>query len=529
MRNLFFIFIIFVLLACNPEGNNNGIDNPSQEPLVFMDSGIDYTESTESIVNPGRGFYRALAHDFSQSSLPWWWNQTDITNMTINTGNWVPGYPAHSTAWQGAGILHFHFGLSPYSANAMPGASNRDISQGSLSVLRQVLGFVRNSDATAILRFSYDIEGPASSDPPSDREPGMEWIERHIEQLGVVIEEFRDVVSMVESGMFGPWGEQHSTTISDPANEENYYRLVEAWLKAVPSRRINVRRPLYFRHWANERFGQSHGINLTDANMANFQIREGMDDAYRVGVYNDGYLGSHNDLGTFSNREQEVRWLANHTRHTYYGGEVVADSNSDVTGDVIGDFNNINFIKQEAFRTHTSYLNWLWNYQVIGTWIQNIYSGSNPIYNTGSITEYNYISNHLGYRIVIRESAFTESRPGRTTSFKLVLENVGFGNVLNQTRTQVIISQNSINYVYDLDLDIRRVTSGSTAAGGELVEFNFNIGLPSNIPPGEWNVYLKISDVLETTGFNRRIRFANNGDIWNPALAANYLGTIVVQ
>ena len=44
---------------------------------------------------------------------------------------------------------------------------------------------------------------------------------------------------------------------------------------------------------------------------------------YRVGVFNDGYLGSYDDRGTFRNRTKEVTWLENQAKHTLYGGEIV--------------------------------------------------------------------------------------------------------------------------------------------------------------------------------------------------------------
>lgn len=40
-----------------------------------------------------------------------------------------------------------------------------------------------------------------------------------------------------------------------------------------------------------------------------------------MGLYNDGYMGSNSDLGTFSNREIETNWLHRVTEETYYGGE----------------------------------------------------------------------------------------------------------------------------------------------------------------------------------------------------------------
>ena len=43
--------------------------------------------------------------------------------------------------------------------------------------------------------------------------------------------------------------------------------------------------------------------------------------ASRVGLYNDGYMGSDSDLGTFHDRERDLKWLRQQTYTSYYGGE----------------------------------------------------------------------------------------------------------------------------------------------------------------------------------------------------------------
>jgi hypothetical protein len=287
------------------------VDCRNIQDLKMHDIDLRYIESTEEFANPDRGFYQPLSYQLGDPK-PWWFNQDTITNYYAGTENF--------------GLFHLRFGLEKYSTNA--GGTDNNISQINLNDLTKLLQFIRNSRANAIVRFSYDLDGTYGN-----KEPGINLIVKHIQQLGNIINQYEDVVCMVESGMFGPWGEQHSTTLSQ--NNSAYYTLVESWLTAVPHRSINVRRPRYFRFWAN----QKYGINLTANNMDNYIAAAGSD-AFRVGIYNDGYLGSETDLGTFDNRVVEVAWLKNHGAHTFYGGEVAADSN---TG-LMGNYNNLNFI-----------------------------------------------------------------------------------------------------------------------------------------------------------------------------------------
>jgi len=56
-----------------------------------------------------------------------------------------------------------------------------------------------------------------------------------------------DVITSVETGFLGPWGEQHNTQV---VTQENLNRLIDAMIEAVPeSRTISVRRPVYFANW----------------------------------------------------------------------------------------------------------------------------------------------------------------------------------------------------------------------------------------------------------------------------------------
>lgn len=78
--------------------------------------------------------------------------------------------------------------------------------------------------------------------------------------------------------------------------------------------------------------------------------------SYRLGLFNDGYLGSDSDLGTYTNRELETKWLANQTNHLPYGGEVVIPNSA---------LHDIDKCLPEMKLMHLSYLNQAWNDEVI--------------------------------------------------------------------------------------------------------------------------------------------------------------------
>ena len=456
----------------------------------MVDSGLNYTESTDNIINPERGFYQNAL----QKAVP-----TDSSATLCD--------PSALNVWcKQFGIMHLRFGLENFSTNA--GGTDGPISATALAAIENTLGEIRKAGGSAIVRFSYDVDGTYKNN-----EPSMDLIERHIAQLGELLSRNLDVVVSVETGMIGPWGEQHSTNLAN-SGSHTFYRLVEAWLNALPeSRTVSVRQPRFYRDWANEKYGKS----LTANNMSSFVASVGSD-AYRVGLYNDGYLGSSTDLGTFSNRAEEIKWLGEQAGHTLYGGEVVADSD---TG-LMGDYNNAAYMIEESFKTHTSYLNEGWNGNVIAQWKANAYAGSDPVYQ--GKTQYNYISTHLGYRFVLRDSELSSSvARGGTFNLTGSIENVGFGNVINEKIAQIMLVSGSTTYTCNADLDVREIVSGTTK------DYNMSFKLPSDIASGDWQVFIRIRDKEEkTSSAARAILFANvNG--YNAVTRANKLGTLTVS
>lgn len=460
----------------------------------MKDSGLNYAESTENFVNPERGFYQALSVTIPADTETAWWTQSFFAGYT-NT----------------FGVLHLRLGLENFSSAA--GGRDGPISEAALVALSATLDNLRKAGGTAIVRFSYNVNGLTSNGKYLENEPSMERIEEHIAQLGGVLAENADVVTAVETGMLGPWGEQHSTALAG-SGAETYYRLVEAWLKIIPeSRTVSVRRPLYYIYWANMKYGKS----LTTDTLSEDVSAEGTD-AYRVGVYNDGYLGSSSDLGTFTNRGEETAWLSAQAAHTLYGGEVVADSE---TG-LLGSYNDADYLEREAFVTHTSYLNIAWNDQVISAWQRSAYDGADSLY--AGKSDYDYIAAHLGYRLVLRKSELSASvSPGGVLRLAGEIENVGFGNVVNRKNVQLILASETEKYVCSVAWDVRDTVSR------EVCGYDWRFRLPSDAAPGNYAVYIRIRDAEEKTlSTVRSIRFANE-DIFVASLGANKLGEIVVS
>jgi hypothetical protein len=59
------------------------------------------------------------------------------------------------------------------------------------------------------------------------------------------------------------------------------------------------------------------------------------------------------------------------------------------------------------------------------------------------------------------------------------------------------------------------------------LNFSINMGAFGKVPPGDYDIFLKINDPKETSTNKRCIQFANH-DIWNTSLGANLIGSTKV-
>ncbi len=429
---------------------------------------IKYTETLENFNNPERGFYNTLFLKL----LP-------TGNKAVNPR---------------ANLTHLRIGIQDFSG-AVNGNKDLEFTEDALNALNETLGNARKNGCSIILRFAYDnFNGKGNS------EPSLAMILKHISQLKPVLEANQDVISYIELGFFGPWGEMHTSSI---CTTDNVSKAIDAMLDAAPEKiKIGVRTPNYYVKWL--------GIDRKDLNQ---NVTQKGTKAYRVGLYNDGYLGSESDLGTFANREIEIAWLENQAKHTLYGGEVVANF---ATGTPL---NTAKYMSKEAFRTHTTYLNAEWNNTVINAWKNEVYDGEDKVY--AGQTGYTYIANHLGYRFVLRNSEIANSiKQNEKLKLNLKMENVGFANLVNDKVVSLVFTKDGETHEIKTNVDATKWNST------EVTNINFETDLPENMSLGDWKVYLRISESGDMTKDNnyKCIRLANEGNMWDENLGANYIG-----
>ena len=395
--------------------------------------GIDTTDAMATLANYDRGFYTP-----------------QVLHLKPSGGKPI-GKP-----W--ARLLHLRAEISEFSSNAWLGIDttggkhdttrgvSQDLTEDALNVLQATFDSIRAYDGFAIVRICYDPWYNGRSNVTPDHE----WVLKHVKQLAPVLSKNTDVIVALEMGMHGAYGEMHSDT------NITYDRIAEATnlmlRNTPPELKILTRTGNYsakvlgFDNWGVD-------FHIDGEKFKEIASAKG-DTMYRVGMFNDGYLGTQYDYGTWGAdcntsicREEGVAWLEKYGINTPYGGEALTTAK---------DYQVINtpeFLSYEGFRTHTSYLNIQWNNNLIDSWKKTLFNIKDFDYDferVDSLTGFKYINDHLGYRFVLRESWVSDT-VGSDGIFraKLRIQNVGFGNLTRKMKASLVV--NGIQQVGMLD------------------------------------------------------------------------------
>ncbi len=443
-------------------------------------------------------------------------------------------------------LLHLRAEISEFSSHAWLGidttggkkdttwGKNQDLTEDALNVLQETFDNIRANEGFVIVRICYDPWYNGRSNVTPDHE----WVLKHVKQLAPVLSKNTDVIVALEMGMHGAYGEMHSDT------NITYDRVAEAvnlmLRNTPPELKILTRTGNYsakvlgFDNWGVD-------FNIDGDKFKEIAKAKG-DTMYRVGMFNDGYLGTQYDYGTWGAdcatsicREEGVAWLEKYSINTPYGGEALT------TAENYQVINTPEFLAYEGFRTHTSYLNIQWNNKLIDSWKKTPFKQKDFDYDPArvdSLSGFRYINDHLGYRFVLRESWMSDTvGDDGVLRAKLRIQNVGFGNLTWNAPVRLAILTDlegtgllecPMPTYYDLpDIDSRNIHSRSISiAGGDTVmtfDGNNEIEILTKLNirgKGRYQVFLKVGEVQFAN--SKRVGGGTCGD----EQPAAYLGKI---
>jgi hypothetical protein len=567
--------LLCVAFAGKAPGNEfvmNVADDQETAPLVLQP--LDYTENPIDIPNPDRGFEQSNDDHVGAGPLVLLPNG----GSTNSGSDWIPVYgPRYvgntSTPCE-PGIIQFYIDMRHFSSGAwinrecIEKGTSRALTPEALAYLREKLQFIRdNTNCTVHLRPTYDGMGWSYRNRSSEPEPleqctvggftHLNWIQYHILQLKPVFHEFEDIIMGVDTGILGPWGEMHTTSAA--RNPEIYAMVFEALLDAVPASRSLIGHVGGFMAWYNVKYGTSYDFS----NMDNLpEPPEGSPEA-RFGMFNDSYSRGGTDGGSLSegvlmfqgasrddfDRDKVHSWIRG--QNNFYGGEFGGgrydtSASAQIYHQPPSIFLESSFTQtvylciEWSTRRHVHYANFIYNKENVDKDLYYPHNGQtkrpifDPVYDGKNGAE--YFRDRLGYRLVLREAKTSEFiEQNGILRFEGKIQNVGFGNVVNRKNVSVILKPKagSNTYIALTNLDARDwrpdldSRADNTAAWRNL-NFSMNMGAFGEVPPGDYDIYLKINDPKEQSANKRCIRFANKGNSWNADLGANLIGSTTV-
>ena len=430
-------------------------------------------ESTEVLRNPDRGFYKLLQLELSKE-------KNNIEFFKDELGDTIEND-------EDVAIISFQLNLKQYVTG------NTVLPKAKIDEINEYFSIMRKHGYQVIFRVVYDSEGEANP------EPEFNQLLNHIEQMKTIYEKNEDILLLVEAGYLGSYGEWHNGKYDEDVNYKN--QVIKKLLDCTPkSVHINLRTPSFI----NDYMGDTQTVNASNA-YTNADIA-------RLGLHNDGYLGSITDVGTFQTKDREtsLAWQAKHTEYTIFGGECIRKNSQ---------YNEFENAIVDMKLRHCTYLNKTYDRDVKNKWKNAKYNGEDTVY--AGMDGYTYIQNHLGYRLVLQE-ANVQNTNGKL-NVDLKIKNVGFGNIIKPKKVEIILQNgNNTNYI-ETNIDIRKCLNNN------VYTIDVNKEILSNLANGEYKVYLNIREPFDSLKDNKhyRIKLANK-NIWDETVGANYIGQINV-
>jgi hypothetical protein len=415
---------------------------------VINSQNITYLPSNLVINNPEVGFY----HYTSTGSSGGY----NLINQST-----LEGYRTNENIT----VIQRQFFLRPF-------ITGTPITSTYLTNMQTDFNRIRSAGAKVIVRFTY------TSSSATVYQPNKNQILAHIQQLTPVINANKDVIVSIQAGFIGRYGEWYYTG-SSQFGDGNFTVLTTT-------------------QWNNRKQVMDAMISSFDSSIP-LQVRYvfakqkmyGNTFIGRIGFYNDSFLGTWGDSGTFNVSSKFA---------TPTTADITYWQTNTVNNPVSGESNMINAPRTDCANAMIELNRYNWSLinkdyfpTVISNWQTN-----------GCFTE---IQKKLGYRYELVNSNITNN------VLTVNIKNTGWANVF-KTRKTFLIFQNTLGTEYKFEVSSpNQWLEGTTKT--------ISVPLNYNLPIGTYKLYLHIPDP-NSTNVNYAIQFANV-NTWIPTNGYNDL------
>jgi len=441
------LIYLFLLSGCGGSSSTNE-ENPSVN-IKFSE------DSSANILNPDRGFYDA---DYELNA---------DTNYNMFEGVIESGYS----------LVYAPLNLEEYNTTAI-------LPSTLINTINKNLNDANASGVKLIFRIKYrsDING---------YDPSKSIILGHLDQLKPLLQIYKNIISVIQAGTIGAWGEWHSFT-GDYADNDAEYKInrkdiIAKLADIFPNKYIQIRTPMHkelLYGASNEYADESDEGKITPDIAFTDDIRA------KIGHHNDCVLASETDMGTYpsDNIEFWESYVVNDSRYAPVGGETCGIGEGSEAS--LSDCTNA---LSELKRLQYSYLNDAYHPDVLQKWKDE-----------GCYQE---IKENLGYRLVADELDIQKSSDLLTLS--LSIRNKGYAAPYIRSDVNFILKNDTQEYSFRQDIDMRTFYPEET----KQIESSLSL---DGIPSGEYCLYMQIGENYSA------IRLSNS-QLWDESSKTNKL------
>lgn len=453
------------LVAAAGSCRKDSSDTPDPDPFGFeADAVYEYDDSY--FINPEKGMYLTNVYYFRDGDVP----------------------PAVSVEKMRS-IRDRNMSLS-FSQFYLCDFLEEELSPAVLNTIKEDFERHRAAGLKTIVRFCYNYTGTESDSP---KEPEVDRVLRHIEQVKPLLREYADIIYVMQAGFIGSWGEWSISTHFRKDSDRR--KVVDALLDALPpSRQIQLRTPAF----KTRVFGTKLRDTITLATAFDGSPLS------RVGGHNDCFLANGSDAGTYGSEVDRILWQ-NDTRYTIMGGETcIPDAKyCNCTGGI-----------RNMEDYHWSYLNSAYNVKALAL-----------LEDEGCLED---VYKRLGYRLSLEKAAFDGKwEAGGSMHVRLAVKNNGFASLMNPRLVEFVIEREdgSERVIIPTDKDPRYWQAGTTT------RWDTRIDLPETLVAGtSYRLYLNLPDPAPTLHDNPEfsVRLANK-DMWDTEKGYNLIYSFTAE
>lgn len=381
---------------------------------------ITSEEDALLLSNPDRGLFIEVEYDVKKNSTMYTEDNTGPTgDLERKLEKYKQDYPMLAR-------LYIH----------LNGYVGTDIDSVGLERIDAVFAGFREHNIKACLTFVYQYATDGTGEADKDT------MYRHMEQLAPVLEENKDVISVVYAGFLGAWGEWHSYD-TDEFSDADKIDLLEHIAAMVPEEIfLMVRLPMYKREILKSDpiynrigfhddalFGAvNHEVDVGNAGwvIGSWQWRMAVEEAYGVPVLGELFWGAQMPEGiepdglAIIRQMADMRFYAVSMAHSYIEDEYPGSDQ----------------YAMKLWKKQTIEKEWLDSARI--PYAEGWFEDENG--NAVSRSVFDFIRDYTGYKLEIRSRTIKGSlSPGNTIDVGLSLVNYGFSAPFNLTSNFAIL------------------------------------------------------------------------------------------